>query len=160
MQSFIDAIEVHLNVLEGMLIPYIHDCRATIAESLRSVTHQLHEAEAKSKHLLDLEADLDSREELFNEKVLVPLFPPACLVAIVCLSPRAHISSRLDKSWGCVSGQRCPVNLGICCCSSFSHVACSLKRCVPVPISNSPSQARLLQNLKVLQFCACKLGHF
>lgn len=58
-------------------------CRATIADSLKSVTQQLHEAEARSKHLLDLEADLDSRDELFNQKVLLYLTLSSCLQSLL-----------------------------------------------------------------------------
>lgn len=44
-------------------------CRATIAESLKAVTQQLHEAEAKNKHLIELESDLERREDIFESQV-------------------------------------------------------------------------------------------
>ena len=43
--------------------------RATIGESLKAVTRQLHEAESKNRHLIELETDLQQREELFERQV-------------------------------------------------------------------------------------------
>lgn len=43
--------------------------RASIAESLKAATQQLHEAEAKNKHLIELEADLERREDIFDSQV-------------------------------------------------------------------------------------------
>ena len=43
--------------------------RATIGESLKAVTQQLHEAEAQHKHLVELEADLQRREDMFERQV-------------------------------------------------------------------------------------------
>ncbi|KAA6418981.1 MAG: hypothetical protein FRX49_11084 [Trebouxia sp. A1-2] len=43
--------------------------RATIGESLKAVTQQLHEAEAQHKHLVELEADLQRREDTFERQV-------------------------------------------------------------------------------------------
>lgn len=42
--------------------------RATIAESLRNATQQLHEAESKNKHLLELESDLQRREDILSAR--------------------------------------------------------------------------------------------
>ena len=48
--------------------------RATNGESLKAVTQQLHEAEAQHKHLVELEADLQRREDTFERQVTtVPL---------------------------------------------------------------------------------------
>lgn len=44
-------------------------CRASIAESLKAVTQQLHEAGAKKKHLIELESDLERREDIFESQV-------------------------------------------------------------------------------------------
>lgn len=44
-------------------------CRASIAASLKAVTQQLHEAEAKNKHLIELESDLERREDIFESQV-------------------------------------------------------------------------------------------
>ena len=81
-------------------------CRAAIADSLKSVTQQLHEAEARSQHLLDLEADLDSREELFNHKVLM------CAVLCTCLwrpsGPAADANAaRMIRLWQAHCRQTC-----------------------------------------------------
>lgn len=43
--------------------------RATIGESLKAVTQQLHEAEAQHKHVVELEADLQRREDMFERQV-------------------------------------------------------------------------------------------
>ena len=43
--------------------------RATIGESLKAVTQQLHEAEAQHQHVVELEADLQRREDMFERQV-------------------------------------------------------------------------------------------
>ncbi len=43
--------------------------RATIGESLKAVTQQLHDAEAQQKHVVELEADLQRREDMFERQV-------------------------------------------------------------------------------------------
>jgi len=43
--------------------------RAMIGESLKAVTQQLHEAKAQHKHLVELEADLQRREDMFERQV-------------------------------------------------------------------------------------------
>lgn len=44
-------------------------CRAIISESLKAVTQQLHEAESQNKHLIELETDLQRREDMFESQV-------------------------------------------------------------------------------------------
>lgn len=48
---------------------WVHLYRATIGESLTAVTQQLREAEAQNKHLVELEADLQRREDMFERQV-------------------------------------------------------------------------------------------
>ena len=43
--------------------------RATIGESLKAVRQQLHEAEAQHQHVVELEADLQRREDMFERQV-------------------------------------------------------------------------------------------
>ena len=49
-------------------------CRASISESLKAVAQQLHEAEAKNKHLVELECDLERREDIFASQVRQELY--------------------------------------------------------------------------------------
>lgn len=57
--------------------------RATIGESLKAVTRQLHEAESKNRHLIELETDLQQREERFERQVTAT----HCRRHLLCLRP-------------------------------------------------------------------------
>lgn len=40
-----------------------------MSDSLKVATQQLHEAEAKNKHLVELECDVERREDMFASQV-------------------------------------------------------------------------------------------